>query len=484
MNKNFDIVFENDNTLCYVKFHVKPIEFDKKELYDELELLRVVYGIEHDLINSYFDINNNINLKQNLLIAQGKKPTKGLDGKVEYLINDTKEISEDENGNINFYDVGVIKKMEAATPVVRIIDPQYGEAGVNVFGNEVPGLLGRNYPYGSIMGEGLVFNDNVIYSNRDGCYKKDSRGKITIANVIEVRGNLDFEIGNLDAPAIIVIHGDILPNFSCETKYDLEVFGVIENARINVGENLICRSGFVQGDEPIDVGKDIRVKYISNRNSISCKNLYVKENIFSSNILCKGHLEAKKVSGGEIWVKNEMIVSELGNEQFQNTIIRIGLGEEDARKMQIYEQDIELIENEIEQIKGEIRIVANEENSIQMARNNPWRKHDKLHKTKLYNKLVEIKEKVKSLEEKIDHLNEQKEKTEQMLKPYHQFIKLNKSRLIVTGELYPNVKIIINSTQVYEVSNQMKNVVITLDKFGEIKPFDNEGGVVLKGFRF
>jgi uncharacterized protein (DUF342 family) len=484
MNGKIELIFNNDKSECWIKFFIPPEQIGLEELEQYLNSIGVIFGVNHNMLRSFFDSTSVVNLGRKYLIAEGKKPKHGDDGSINYLLKDGPDLKEDENGVINYYDIGLIKKIVENQKLVEIIEPTEGEPGISVFNEEIAGLKGKRYPIVNILGSGVKVDGNYLIAKTDGCYKKSFRGKIDIIEVLEIFENLSYNIGSVDIPSTIIIHGDILPHFQCRSKNDIEVRGVVENASVESGENLICRSGFAQGESPIEAGKDIRVKYISNRGYVKCKNLYVKENVYSSKIDVSSYMEAKKISGGNIWVKNELIAKEIGNEQFQETIIRAGLGDADAREVKILEEDIYMIDGEIATLEEEKRELGNNIAKLERDRNNPWKKDDKIYKTRIYNKIKEEEKKIEDRDSRIIELQKKKEVSEKMLLPYSQFLKLNRSKVIITGKLYPNVKIIFNGSEEYIVKNPLNNVVFKIDKYGELKPFNNDNKVVLKSFRF
>ena len=484
MNGKFELLFNDDKTECWIKFYTNIDDITIEEINTSLTDVGVTFGVKHTIIRSFFDSDAKLNLNRKYLIAEGSKPKHGVDGSIKYLIKDGPTLKEDKDGVINYYDIGIIKKINEGDKLVEIVEPLLGEFGISVTNDRVEGLKGSKYPIYNVIGTGVSIDGNFIVAKNDGCYKKSYRGKIDIVKVLEIFEDLNFTIGSIDIPATVIIHGDILPNFNCRSTNDIEVYGVIEDSQIDCGENLICRSGFVQGINPITAGKNIRVKYISSREHVTCKNLYVKENVYSSNIKVSSYMEARKISGGEVWVKNELIVKDLGNEQFQETIIRIGLGEEDARQIKILEDDLDLISSDIELIKRDKIEKENEITRLKKEKDNPWKKDDKLHKTKIYNQIKEVTKLIERCNEEIKDLEGKYEISEKMLIPYKQFLKLNRSKVIVGGTVFPNVKIIFNGEQIYEVRNQLSNVMFMIDKLGELKPFNNKDKVVLKSFRF
>ena len=76
---------------------------------------------------------------------------------------------------------------------------------------------------------------------------------IEVSEGLVIAGDVDFSTGHIKYGKNVVISGDIKSGFNVECVGDLQVNGTIEDSKVTIGGNLLCRMGFVgQGKGLID----------------------------------------------------------------------------------------------------------------------------------------------------------------------------------------------------------------------------------------
>jgi len=432
-------------------------------------------GIVHGIVKGNFDkfLNDTYDHREKLLIAKATPPGTGKDGYLEFLISSAINIKENKFGKVDFYDIGLIKTVQANERLVKIYPPIVGTEGCNLMGEKIPGILGKPAEVNRIKGEGVGIDEtgNYLIALKNGCYKK-KYGLITVLEELRIERNLDFAVGNVDTTASIVVNGDIKSGFTCKTSSDMIVSGVIEDAKIEIRDNLICKSGIAKGSNLIAVGKSLRVRYIMMRSNVKAENIHVETTVFDSEVNAISLLEARKLCGGRTKVRQEMVVEELGNENFVKTYVEIGLNQDDIYQMSQYyaemkklEKDIKGLQNEVETREYLLKEFVDERGLILQNTKSPIliEKYE-TEKAKKETAVEKVREDVAKIQAIYDNIN----------KRYSELKSIKDSptcKIIVKDQVFPNVTIILNTYLKYEVKNRMREVVFKVNRQGELKPF-------------
>lgn len=441
-----------------------------QDIIKALEEQGVNTGILYDTIEEI--VNNEHKMSEKVLIAKSIQPTKGKDAEMKYLINTKLDLKADEHGNVDFYDVGLIKNVHKDDKLVEFTPPTMGKPGKNIFGEDIPGTMGKEIAKSKISGINTEISEDgkYIVVQKDGIYKKNAIGVVSVSDEFTIDGNLDFSVGNIDTNSSINIQGDIKAGFNCKSSSSINVKGVIEDADVISGENIICKQGILPGSSKVSAKETIRTKYINTRELVECRNLYVEEMISASNVKVLGELEAKRIAGGKISVKDKITTEELGSEQYMSTTVEVGINHKIITRMD--QNRLELTA-----AKNEIATKTDEKNVYDMDLKKIMRKISDLtessgNKTLLEKFNAEVKEKnnksnilsseISNLNNKIISLNKEYERLGKKIEGAT-------PELIVTGKVYPNVTIRIKLGQIYEVKSIMERIRFVPDEMNNIK---------------
>ena len=468
----FSLNFSKDFNKCYLTITDTFSDVSFKDLKQFLNDKGLLHGIKENVLRNI--LNGKFNLNVKIIIAEGNDPIPGKDGSVIYLKTEEIKIKKNALGVADFYNTGIVKTIKKGEELVRVISPSKGVDGKNTLGKIIKFKPGKEVTLKKIIGEGVELSEDKKYiiASINGCYKR--RGNvICVFEKLEVKQNLNFSIGNFNTTTTVEISGDIKYGFNIKAKSDLLVHGVIEDAIIEIGENIICKSGITKGTRLLKAGKSIRTKYINNKKNIVCFDLYVEGSIFSSEVRAIDSIYSNMASGGVLTAGKEVDVDILGNKHNLKTIINIGLTSEDI-------EELILLKNEIYSLKD--RFLTKENNLMrkhQVTEESIRSKEKKLkqitNKSLLQKFEIEKQLKYKVLDEmrleitKMKRLLSKKQKRHDVLSE----MKENPiSRVVVRGDVYPGTTVNFNTEQSYTVNTKMSRVVFKLNSENELKPFN------------
>lgn len=315
----------------------------------------VVYGHDEEAIRSMLETPI---LRQWVVTAKGTPPIQGKDAAVNYRV-DLNILKPKEVGDrVDMKELGavinVVKGQEIAekTPVVQ------GKDGMTVGGKKIPAYMGKdkNLP----VGKGTVATEDKLkmFADVDGnLYIKE--GKLNVNPVFEVKGDVDYGVGNIDFIGPVNVQGSIREGFEVSSGSDLRVEGVVEGATVNSSGSVYIRVGVSgNGKARVTAKGNVETGYIDQGFVRSDANIVVSDAIRHSDVGARGEIVAqgKKgiIVGGKIHAGSEIICDVLGSEMGTKTEVFVGELPELAEERKRSEENIKQLKEQQEKIDANL----------------------------------------------------------------------------------------------------------------------------------
>ena len=303
---------------------------------------------------------------EKILIAEGTPSLPGKDASLEIFFptdhSQRPQIKED--GHIDYKEVSVVNSVEKDAVLVKKTPVALGPAGTDVFGNALPAIGGKDVPLPKGKGVSPDPSDpNILRAANEGVIFYDPQTNvIEIQQLYLVPENVDYSTGNIHVKSSIEIKGDVKPDFTVTTPYNIQVRGVIENAAISCEGSLTARVG-IKGDNKriINVGGDIHAGYINNQ-IIKCGgSVYASTEIRNSNIECAEEVILVKNSGiiigGKVTASKKVNCAVIGNLYGTPTEIEVGVDLNYAEKYHEKENALKAAHKMICDLESKIRML-------------------------------------------------------------------------------------------------------------------------------
>lgn len=310
------------------------IAVDCAEFYTAQDLFRflrgnkVVYGVEESQLQEILD---NKLFNEPIVVSKGKPPIHGDDGYVDWQVDltvlDGAKLVE-HRGRVDWKDQHHILQVEENELLGRLIPPTNGETGMNVYGQEIPAIPGKEAKFPAGKGVRIGENGDEMYAEIDGVVCRDG-DKISVSPTYTVQGDIDLKTGNVSYKETVMVTGCVLSDFKIHAGQDIHVNGLVEGAFLDADGNIYINGG-IQGDQKarIRAGGDVTVKFINNATVEAGGNVVVTGAISNSvvkagkRVLVEG---AKAVIvGGEIQAEQEITASILGSDLGVKTRLQLG----------------------------------------------------------------------------------------------------------------------------------------------------------------
>lgn len=284
----------------------------------------VTHGLDHDAQSAAGEA---VLHKRRLVLAAATPPINGVDGRIEPLISQGVHLATDTQGRVDWHELGLIHEVAPGQALAQVVVATAGTPGHDVRGGVLDPKSGREPAVEAALGEGVRLRPGdatVIEAAVPGIYALSRRGRIDIRPVLVVPGDVDLGHGNIDTTLAVVVKGDIRSGFTVKSASDIEVHGVIEDARVSAKGNLLVRGGILAGVQRVKAQGDITARYINGR-EVKGRDITVGGSIRSSSVFATGIITAKDIAASKIIAGGNITCDTLGAPDQSRTTVQAGI---------------------------------------------------------------------------------------------------------------------------------------------------------------
>ncbi len=273
-----------------------PIQGGREELTMEEALaplteLGVVYGIDEEELSRAIGEKR---WQKLFLAARGKEAQRGQDGEVIEKFQRNREIrvaSDQEGKAVDYRDLNWLQRVQAGQVICEIQKPTPPEEGMTVLGETIAAKPG-NMPK-IPMGENTKLNEEetALIAACDGqiSYKN---GLFCVDKVVQIRGDVDFNVGNLDVIGDVMISGNVVDGFTIKATGNIVVRGLVEGAVLESGGNIQISVGMKgSGKGSLKAKGEVRSRYLE-----------------SCTVRAGGSVFADSIIGSEVYSSEKVVV--------------------------------------------------------------------------------------------------------------------------------------------------------------------------------
>ncbi len=246
----------------------------------------VVFGIKQNLVDQVLANSKEI---QSVVIAQGKPVQHGDDTRFDLLIEiaHDRKPKVDENGMVDYHDLGDIPLVERGQRLMRRVPPTTGEDGTDVSGKPITAKAGRDMPFArGLKGVAVLTDDaNLLVAAQKGLPVVVNNG-VNVETVI-IYDNINLATGNVDFDGSVLVKGDISAGMKVKATGDIIVKGLVEAAELEAGGDISITQGVVgkgekreDNEEPkavLKAGGGIAAQYVENAHMMAEHDIIIKD---------------------------------------------------------------------------------------------------------------------------------------------------------------------------------------------------------------
>jgi uncharacterized protein len=332
------VVFAPDASSCAASY--EPLEggppLSDKELQEFLKQTGITTGLREEAVQEILLRAKCGKAIHGLLLAQGAPMIPGEDGRIapKHSMPDEGEGSDETDGQIDFRDIVEFCNVQEGEVVATIVAAGEGTAGLSVYGTVIPARAGK--PAAVKLGKNVTLSEegkDIIAAAAGGVYCQG--GDVSIENVFQVSGDVDFKVGNIDFNGFVEVTGDVLDGFKVRASKGIKVLG-------NVGACAISSDGDIsfcgmngQGSGSVCCGGNLKANYIHEAKIEVANDILVESEIRHCCIKCLGSVRVQKggIVGGECVALAGVEAASIGSVASLRTRVVVGVNYRDLEEL-------------------------------------------------------------------------------------------------------------------------------------------------------
>lgn len=285
----------------------------------------IVYGVLKDDIESFCTQKK---YYAELVCARGLEPVDEEDARMEYRFRTDAETmpKQKEDGTVDFRELGLVQNVSKGDVLCRIVMPEKGRDGVDIYNHRVFYKRGRMPAFPS--GSNTVISDDrlTLTAAIDGCieYKKSV---LNVNSLFVIRGDVDSASGNIDFRGSVTVQGDVREGFSVKAGGDIIVRGMVEGANMEAGGSITISNGMKgMGRGRLRAGGNITAKYFENV-SMECGGDVYADVVMNSRVAAVGSVVLRGrqalLIGGKVKAGRQVYANSIGTDSSVRTEVMI-----------------------------------------------------------------------------------------------------------------------------------------------------------------
>lgn len=321
-----------------------------------LQQKNVTTGIDEEQINRLIE-NKTYSIERR--VAVGVQPTEGRDGYYEYLFprNFSRAPRIMPDGSCDYYSVNLIATAAEGDLIAKYHPCVTGSDGYNVKGAVLTPKRVRDLP--PLLGKGFIRSDagDEYFAAISGKIEIVS-DRITISPLYEISGDIGVATGDIIFNGDVIIHGMVQTGMNISATGTITIDGIVENAYINAGKDIVLKSGLMGNSEAVIKTKgNLFAKFVEYATldiggSINAEVLLNCDVVCGEKVIISGNLGS--IVGGSIKAIGGVEANNIGNETETKCVVAVGAEVEIYRRVKILEHKIETMDKNMQLIDSQI----------------------------------------------------------------------------------------------------------------------------------
>ncbi len=253
------------------------------------------------------------------------------------------------DGSVDHYDLGYVENVVVMQALAELhpLDPEQSpEVPAEYICQSSTDVLGKNV---SLNPD----NPAQILSDVNG-YPVFSEGKISVRQILEIPGDVDFHTGNILFVGDLVIQENVLDGFSIQAR-NILVKQHIGAASVQAQRSVVAEAGVKgRGEAVIKAGKSIRLPFCENATLVANDNVLINGSCMHSELYVGKQLAIRgRLLGGTVYCHQNIYVEEqLGGGMATETTLRVGYDPFSLLKVEEIERDLIKLETVYQRIQA------------------------------------------------------------------------------------------------------------------------------------
>ena len=318
------------------------------QIVSELNKFGINFGIDQEEIGKIVNMGSTKLFGHKYLVARGAPPIHGTNGELIYNFDITGKDSHPKilaDGTVDYKQIDYFTPISAGEVLAYRTNSTDGEPGCDIFGRPVSQKPGKVAPKLSKGKNVLISDDEMELTAQTSGQLVVSGKTLSISPVLDIRGDVGYETGNINFEGSVNIGGSVISGFSVEAQGNIEVKGVVEAATLKAA-GAINLYGGIQGrfKGRIESGGNVFTKFAQNARIIADGNI-VSNALLHCNVTSNGSviLEGDNcfIAGGTVFAADEVRAKTIGSYMGVRTEVKVGGNPEIAGRYEHVKKEYE-----------------------------------------------------------------------------------------------------------------------------------------------
>ncbi|MDR1979940.1 MAG: FapA family protein [Synergistaceae bacterium] len=315
-------------------FFAKPWP-GKTEIKEALARKNVVFGIDEEAIEKL------VNLKlvdEPVVVAQGVPPQSGQNAWIEELVNPDRAPEVDLDAQkIDYRTRSMFVNVRQGEKIAVKHVATAGEDGKSVLGTTIQAAAGKDVAFSIGSGFNVSEDGLLLTAAIDGRIQRKDK-KLSVLPELEVKGDVDFGVGNINFTGSVKILGAVREGFQVVASGNIEIKEMVEGAHVESASDIVIVGG-VRGMNKgrIIAGGKITAGFVDQAYIRSRADIEIKNSVFHSDVAAQNNVtvmggQKSQIAGGKIQAGVAVICHTLGSEMGTKTEVIVGVPPELAER--------------------------------------------------------------------------------------------------------------------------------------------------------
>jgi uncharacterized protein len=271
-------------------------------------------------------------------IAHSKPP---VNGRAEYfmpLINVEKKAGAvRDDGHIDFKEIESIIQVHKDQILLKHFPEVKPQDGFDIYGEKAAAVTEESK--GFQRGDNIVQSKDpeIFVSAIDGCLDIDKK-KISVKAVATIKGDIDYESGNIEFNGSVIVKGSVKPGFRIKATGDVTIEQSVDDGIIETSGSVFVKMGVAgKGQTAIKADKDIKVKFVINSTLEAKGRIEVEDSIINCKVFSNDRVlvtsKHAKIMGGEVVALYRIEANVAGSSNETATVLSVGRNLEIEREL-------------------------------------------------------------------------------------------------------------------------------------------------------
>lgn len=283
-----------------------------------------------DAVQAALEAGRNGSEVAGMVLARGEPPIHGRDGELHLdLVSELRAGTVGENDRVDYYERGIVQSAQEGQRLGSIIPCEPGAPGRDVFGEYVEAREGK--PVAIELGDGVALDRSgtELTATASGMVQY-AQNKLSITQVFEVKGDVDFTTGNIrmDTGSVIV-EGTVRAGFAVHASGNIVVREVVEDAEIVAGGDVEVRGIEMSGKGVVKAGGSVFARFARGARIEAEGDVLVADSIVGCDTVARGAVMCLtgrgRIQGGTVRCDGGIAANVLGSAGRGATKLAIGL---------------------------------------------------------------------------------------------------------------------------------------------------------------